>query len=96
MDILLEYKDLIIGVLLLIAAGIVLPRILRPFRPRQTSNATLNTLSRIKGEDIQEMTDAQWSRVQWLIGEEQKVIQAKMAARSNDWLSKIGRGDSFD
>ena len=89
MDFLVEYKDLITGVLILFTAGIILPRILRPLRPRQQSNATLNTLSRLKSDDIMEMNTEQWERVKFLIAEEQKVILAKASARSNDWLGKI-------
>ena len=96
MDFLTEYKDFIIGFLLLITAGIVLPRILRPFRPRTQSTATLNTISRLKSDDLMEMTPEQWERVKFLISEEQKVISAKANARANDWVGKLmnNRGDN--
>lgn len=94
MDILSDYSVLISIGLILVLARVFLPGILKPLRPKSQSTTTLNTLGRIKGEDIQDMTQEQWSRVQWLITEEQKVIAVRANANANNWMAKAFGGSN--
>jgi len=96
MDFFSDYASLITIFLGLLAARLLLPGILRPLRPQRQSTSTLNILNKLKSEDIQEFTPEQWERIKFIIGEEQKVIQARASAQSNAWLGRVmGRQEEF-
>ena len=85
--------DPILGVIiLLISLRVFLPGIIRPLRPKPQSTSTLNIKNRLKGEDIQEMSDVMWSRVQWLANQEVEVVKLKSQASANSWMKYLGRG----
>lgn len=88
----LDVSVLILLSIALVVLRIFLPGILRPLRPKQQSGSTLNVLNRLKGEDIQEMTDAQFARVQWIIGQEVSVQKMKSDAQANSWMRNMFKG----
>lgn len=76
-------------VVILLALRIFLPGILRPLRPKTQSTSTLNIINRLKGEDIQDMTNEQWERVKYLAGLENGIQLARAQNQANNWMKGL-------
>lgn len=94
-DILSDYSTLITVVASLFAMRIFLPSILRPLRPKSQSATTLNTINRLKAEDIEAFNEVQWARIQWLVNQEQLALKTKAESQSGNWMKAFANRDEI-